>query len=204
MTAFRIRDESGFTLVELLITMLVLAVVLSIVSAGFLSTSRAVGTADRGIRDLGDARIGIDAATRLLRNAVRQPSATVAPSFCVAATREIMFFANANGGTRRVRYYVNSQSEFVEEVTTAPDCAPAAASPRVLARNMSSGAVFSFYARGSQVAMTVPTAGLDVAERSDIAAVGVQVAVEGTGGPALATELVGRVRLPNLVQMGSL
>lgn len=66
----KLRGDGGFSLSELLVTMTLLSVVLSIAVTSFIVLHRAIDETDQRFDDLGVARVVMDATTKSLRAAV--------------------------------------------------------------------------------------------------------------------------------------
>lgn len=114
------RDEAGLSLVEILVTMVILGVVLSALTAGAISMNRASYATDLGTRNQNEARTAIAVLSRDIRAASPVRPSTQ-PAFLVARPDEANFTANLDDGTRPrlVRLFIDGDSRLVEDATPA-------------------------------------------------------------------------------------
>lgn len=114
------RDEAGVSLVEVLVTMTILGVVLSALTAGAISMNRASYSADLGTRNQNEARTAIAVLSRDIRAAAPVRPSTE-PAFLVARPNEANFTANLDDSTRPrlVRLFIDGDSRLVEDATPA-------------------------------------------------------------------------------------
>lgn len=112
------RDEAGLTLVEILVTMAILGVVLTALTAGAISMNRASYTTDLGTRNQNQARTAIAVLSRDIRAASPVRPSTQ-PAFLVARPNEANFTANLDDSTRPrlVRLFIDGDSRLVEDAT---------------------------------------------------------------------------------------
>ena len=208
LTVGRLRahmaGEGGLSLVEMTITLAVLAVILTFALSGLAAFMNRAQSGAQRVDNLNQAESAMDVASKVLRTGTALTSGT--SPFVVATATDITFYAalDATGGPRRIRIYVDGSNRLVE-VTTLPDAgsvAPnytytGASRTRTLAQYVTNGStpVFTFYdAAGAQVAAPVTGSTL-----LTIRAVGIQLSISvKQNGRAPATTLVNRVRLPNV------
>ena len=118
------KRESGYTLIETMISMLVLALVLTFVYQVLISVQKSTYNANQRLENLEEGRVLMATLTKDIRTAAR-PTVDTAP-FTMAKPKEIIFFANLNTSTIpvRVRVYVDAVGLLREEVvkpTGTPD-----------------------------------------------------------------------------------
>lgn len=206
------RDESGITLVELMVTIGLLSIVLGVVTQGFLSVMNATTGGALRLENLGEARLLMDNMTKDLRTAVRLGS-TSSP-FLLADDREVTFYGNLNLSTscpKKIHLYVDSQSRLIEEVTepdsggTPPSCAYTGTSKkRFVGRyvaNPTSVPIFTYYYDNgtTDVAFTAAQTPLSAADLLPVNGVGIHLSVRKPTNYSVAdTTLINKVRLPNV------
>jgi prepilin-type N-terminal cleavage/methylation domain-containing protein len=165
----RLSDEQGLTLVELIITVMILGLVLGFVFASFGSLLWTTEKGEIRLQNLDEARTIMNNITKDIRTATRwdpvsspfgtgNPSDATAPG--LADTRQLIFYANldpasAPAGPRRIRIYVDGTFRLMQEVTrptsacAAPFTCTYASTPtvtRVLGYYVpATGAIFAFY-----------------------------------------------------------
>lgn len=202
----RVRGEAGFTLVEMLITLTLLGMVLTVVYKGLNTVNRtAYGYRDRLI-NLDEGRVLMATISKDLRTAARlQPDQS---PFIFAGGRRATFYANLNTSTgpSRVNVYVDASNRLIEEVIAAAGTAPnytytSAPTVRVVGSFVAnSGALFT-YLDDEENPLLPPTSttSLSAADLLKVSSVGIELAIRRTS--RLATEpttLINRVRLPNV------
>lgn len=219
-TLRRLReDEHGFTLVELLATLTLLAVVMGGVTAAVVSTTRAVGTANHTMTDIAATRVALDRITRLVRSAVDADGSEISgrAALDVARAGEVVFYSldgvGTSGAPNRVRLVVQGDS-LIEEITPATGSGPpytysaANRRTRTLARGLQSSDLFTFWTYrdpshpcGEEL---VPgSGGLSEAQRKAVDTIDVTLRIRGESGYSNeASTLVGRARLANAHQLG--
>jgi prepilin-type N-terminal cleavage/methylation domain-containing protein len=206
----RTRPESGFTLVEVMVAMMLLGIALTVMYRGLASMNRtAVGATGRLV-NLDEARVLMSTITKDLRTAARLTPES-AP-FTFAHEREVTFYANINTSEapKKVHIYVDDDRRLVEEITDPEGVAPnytytSQAHVRVVGRFVANeGPIFSYVdtdgnclgGQGGQPPCTMsgPLSSTDLLR---ISAIEVVISIRENGGPQPAT-LINRVRLPNV------
>lgn len=211
------RMESGLTLVEMMVTIALLAVVMTSVASIFVGLQRAMGETHVRYADLGDARIAINAIQQSLRTAISlNPSESSDSAFITATPDTVEFYANyeVSDGFPKLMKYARSNGEIVETVedgvlvdSASGDVLEWASVPgsqrqRVLARGVTEAApLFTFF--GSDPSDGALPAGadgaLDASERSLVRQVVVDVRVDSDDGYEVGTtQLRNQVVIPNL------
>lgn len=111
-------EQSGLTIVELLVTLTILGVVLSALTAGAISLYRASFSVDIGTRNQNEARLAIAVVSRDIRAAAPVRPSTE-PAFLVARPDEANFTANIDDSTRPqlIRLFIDDQSRLIEDAS---------------------------------------------------------------------------------------
>jgi type II secretory pathway pseudopilin PulG len=208
----RVRDESGISLLELVVVTSLLSVILGFVLPTFTSIQRAdVGNALR-LENLAEARILMATVSRDIRTAARI-SATSSP-FVLADDRELTFYANLNLSTscpKRIRLYIDASDRLVEQVTapdaggSPPNCAYSGSpTVRLVGRyiaNTPSQPVFTLYrdVAGTPTAFSTADTPLSAANLLLVDAVGIRFSIRKSTTYVVApTTVMNKVRLPNV------
>jgi prepilin-type N-terminal cleavage/methylation domain-containing protein len=212
------QDERGLTLVELSVTMMIMAVLAAAAAALYVgSLKTATGTQSR-LEEVNDGRIAVSAMSRSLRTAILpsqlyDTSSTETAAFIEATPLSMRFYANINNpdnsiGPSRVTYTVTPQGELVETVQPPNQpvinnkyvyCDPAAAgcsvSSKVLARGVDPAVrIFTYYdPLGASMSGSV----LSQAQMENIDSVDVSLTVEQRGSGGDGSTYVTRIALPN-------
>lgn len=128
MSGARARDESGASLPELLVGMLVGSVVLAGVATVYVGSLRTTQTSTDRAAATADARVAMEAVTRRLRVAEVPPSATTpstATALVEAAADRVTFYASvaapgssADPAPTRVQYRVDTAAGCLQETLT--------------------------------------------------------------------------------------
>lgn len=202
------HDDSGTSLAELSVTMLLLSVIMAVSYQSVASLSEAVAGTDRRVENLGEARHLMKVTSRDLRTATRLQAGTSA--FVTADAKDVVFYANLNNptsGPRRVRIYVDTQTRLIEEVTP-PDASSVApnytylvgpVTTRLVGKyvaNAPSQPIFTYYDVNGTELTSVPLNAADL-----LAVRQVKIALSIRRSTVLnvgLTTLENRVRLPNL------
>lgn len=220
--------ETGITLVELLVSMMLLGLIMAMLSGLYLSATKAVSF---GQSMDGSTRVASNAANELsqvLRFAttlkvtgVRDPRA----AFVAAGRESVTFYSNVDVNAAasvavlpskptRVRFEINSARALIESRWTATPSGSAwiFAAPTTTPNSSvnlgsryvtppASGAPMFSYLDGTGVAIaTPPTGSMAPADLNRIAAVRITVRVQGTSGNSAGPVIVeNTIALPNLV-----
>jgi hypothetical protein len=207
-----LREESGVTLSELMVTVGLLTVVLGFVMQSFLSVQNATTGGALRLENLEQARLLMDNVTKDIRTSVRL--GTTDSPFLLADDREVTFYGNLNLSTacpKKVHLYVDSQTRLIEEVTqpdaggTPPSCSYTGASvQRFVGRyiaNAASEPIFTYYYDdgAGDVAFTPSQTPLSAANLLLVNGVGIHLSIRKPTNYTVAnTTLVNKVRLPNV------
>lgn len=111
--------QSGFTLVELSVTMLILSLVVTAATASFISSNRTASVVDNRIENLGQAQILMRNATKDLRTATPTNSGNN-PAIIIGTPWDITFYAylNTTSASPTATVYPNKVRLYVD--TTNP------------------------------------------------------------------------------------
>lgn len=122
------RGDGGFTVVEMVVVVFILAVVLAMVQGALLMAQHNTGDTKTRLDQVGNGKTAIEAMSKTLRTAVRpsQLSATCSGCEALAAfmsgdARSVRFYANINNpnnivGPSKVSYEVTEAGELVETI----------------------------------------------------------------------------------------
>lgn len=162
----RLHDESGLTLVELSVVMLLLALILAFAMQLVASFQRQATGGVRRLENLSEARILMQVITKDIRTAAKLDAATppfltdpLNPALVLADDDEVTFYANLNQTTtcpKQVHLYVDAGEKLIESVTepdagtTPPTCTYTLNAPRnrLVGRyiaNAPDDPIFTFY-----------------------------------------------------------
>lgn len=208
----RMDDDRGFTLVELLVTMSILAVVMALVTGSTIFLQRSINQTDQRFDDLGQARVAMDAASKWVRSAitVERASSTIdTQPFAEARRSRVDLIANvavggASGAPRRVVLDVVNGNQLREQVWRGTINAAGewgqSGSPttRILARGLIDSRLFTFFdADGDELTPAGDTA-MSEAACEQIRRVGIAISVQQAPNvDAPPSQLSNRVTLPN-------
>jgi len=195
------RDESGYTLIETMVVMIVMSIILTFVYQVLITTQRTTFAANVRLENLEEARVLMATITKDLRTAARL-NPTSSPFILPTTADEVTFYAYLNTFTQpvRVHIYVDASDRIVESILRAPYVGTPEI--RVVGRYVAEDDVFTYYGPddpdtpGSEPPLTVP---LSAAELLEIEAVEVNLSIRKTTNASMApTTLINRVRLPNV------
>ncbi|MGZ4713870.1 MAG: hypothetical protein ACXVJ7_06610 [Acidimicrobiia bacterium] len=203
----RRRDERGqSSMVEVVATLMLLSIVLTVLYTSINSAQQAIGGEQRRLVNLDEARTLMDVTTKDIRTAARLQAGTSA--LASGQDRDLTFYANLNnttGGPRKVRIYVDasniliSQSWNPDAGSVAPNYTyTGAAILRYVGRyvaNPSNQPIFQYYdASGSLLTTPLSASGLLAVHSIKVTL----VVRKQTTLPLRAVTVVNQVRLPNV------
>lgn len=215
-----LRDEQGVTITEVVIVTAILSIVMTFVTAGFVSMQSAVTTDDIKLQNLDEARQLMDNMTKDIRTATLLPVPSATSPFTIADVNKMQFYANlmTTGSPNRIDLYVDytnpSAPRLYEKVTPpTPNSNPPNWSPggtpftRYVGQYVVNGTsakyptpLFQYYDRsGAQLIPPVGQTALSSAQFPSIYSVLVTLSVRKSTERAIpATTLVNQVTLPNI------
>lgn len=125
-TPARLASDTGVSLAELIVAIMILGIVLTVVSGTFSSLARATSQARTIDQATREATNGLDSMTRVIRAATNNPvpnSTTLAPSFSVAGTDSMTLISavNLSGSVNKPQqtsYRVDATTRRLVETTT--------------------------------------------------------------------------------------
>ncbi len=209
MTRPDVRDDSGMSLTELLVTMMLTMVLLAVTGTVFVSTMKTVSTSRAKLTQAQDARVSLDALTLRLRVAV--PPAVGSAAFVTAAPSQVTFYASLQNGSTAdpaptlVDFRIDTTRRcLLQTLTLASGTAGSYTWPAASARSScvaygtiaSLSRLFTYFPDGTST-VALGTAGTVAA--ADLASIG-SVAIDLTiraGTAARPTSVASRVTLPN-------
>jgi prepilin-type N-terminal cleavage/methylation domain-containing protein len=209
--------ESGYTLMEMVVVVMILGIVLAMVQTTLILTQRTVSGSGARVNQTQQARQAIDAITKVLRTAVLPSqlngtgASATAAAFIQGTKTSVQFYANINNdaniiGPSQVTYNVDASGNLTEKIQP-PDahaannynytytCSTCTLS-RVLARNVSTTqAMFTYY---TKTGATITDVTLTASDLAAVDSVDVVVMVKASANQTIqATTLYERVTLPN-------
>ena len=167
----RRREDGGFSLIELLVGISILAIVGTIVTSTMIVTLRTSEGVENTAASSAAARTAESRVLSLIRAAVPpSTSSTTQPPAIYAASDWGMGFYSQHGldprsPANRVILFVNGQGELVERITTPSGSGPdwtysgANQTERVIARGLTSNSIFSFFDQVGQGTSPMPISG---------------------------------------------
>ena len=168
------RDETGVTLVELMIVMVILGAIMGIATTAMITSTRTMGNNSQRLSEVSQTKVAVEGMSRVLRTAI-MPSllngtCTDCPAFITGDGRTVQFYANIDNtpppssgytqsGPRKVTYTATTGGVLTETVQLPNShlvtdynyqyCTPGTGCPvrtRTLARNIPSAAtLFTYY-----------------------------------------------------------
>lgn len=201
-------DERGFTIVETMVAVVLLAIVMAVLYRGMDSLQRATVGNEERLVNLEEARVVMATITKDIRaGAALQPG--TAP-FVAAAARELTMYANigSTAGPSKIRMYVDTENRLIEEVTPPdPGSGPnytytAAPKVRAVGSYVVPGTTIFTYQYFDDATGNFVTLGnlpLSSADRLKVESVDVSLSIrKSSTAPTPATTLRNRVRLTNV------
>lgn len=223
MTRWRRGEDRGLTLVELMVTMILLGIVTSITVVTVTVIGRATVNDQARGESLDLARIGMNNMTRTIRAGTevqRSGGQSNLPAFVCARADSVVVYASLGAAPTMVRYGVNSDRDLVESRwnsiggtppyygfpaltdSSAEPCKVSTAYPptasRVIASKIPTGTTLFVY-QDDQGAVITPPTPTDVGALGNIRRVQISLTVDAE--PSLPTNpvtLTNTVVLPNL------
>lgn len=214
----RLRDDRGFTLVELLVTMSILSVVMALITGSAIFLQRSINETDQRFDDLAQTRLAMDATSKWLRSAitvdrVRTGASTVTYTqpFVQARRSAVELMANVRldsgvgaGAPKRVRLDIVNGDELREQVWAGTINASGVwqqsglTSSRIVARGLTNAQLFTFFTDDGTELTPAGDTDLTVAQREQVRRVGIDIAVQQEPNVDVpVSELRSRVTLPN-------
>jgi type II secretory pathway pseudopilin PulG len=211
-------SDAGISLIELLVGMLVLSIVSVLIVSLYTSTLKTVTVASELNTNTSQASNGMNELARIIRAGTANPvrGQTVPnPAFVVAQKDVLLMYAYVNLASSEqtpvmVRFHVDGDRRLIESTWPAtslgegywrfPDPADSRPSTtRVLASGVTDTASLFSYQRANGSVFTVPSSGLSLADRRLVAAVTVQLRIQGDAGDTSSrVTLRNTVGVPNL------
>jgi prepilin-type N-terminal cleavage/methylation domain-containing protein len=208
----RLRDDRGFTLVELLVTMTLLSVVMALITGSAIFLQRSLNETDQRFDDLAQARLAMDVSTKWLRSAVtvaRTDTTEDTQPFTQATRARVDFMANvglsgASGAPQRVELQIVNGNQLREQVwrgviTAGGEWQPSGAPrTRTVARGLTTSQLFTFFDDAGADLTPAGATNMTVVDRERIRRVGIAISVRQA--PVIdvpPSQLNNRVALPN-------
>jgi prepilin-type N-terminal cleavage/methylation domain-containing protein len=201
------RDERGLTLVELLITMVLMGLVGSLVLSVYSTSADVVVDNDRRLDSVNIATIGMERLSKAIRagTEIKQHSAQNLPAFRSVATEAVSFYSYLGSEPSLITFSINGNRELTETVVPADAASTepywtftGASTTRIVARKIPAGLatpLFRYYDGGG--AQISPTTNQDELRRIEQVQISLTVQADPTNSVRAAV-LENRVALPNL------
>jgi type II secretory pathway pseudopilin PulG len=201
------RDESGLTLVELLITMVLMGLVGSLVLSVYSTSANVVVDNDRRLDSVNIATIGMERVSKAIRagTEIKQPSAQNLPAFRSVGQESVSFYSYLGSEPSLITFAINGNRELTETVVSADSSSTepfwtftGAGTTRIVARKIPAGLatpLFRYYDGGG--AEIAPTTDPDQLRRIEQVQISLTVQADPTNSVRAAV-LENRVALPNL------
>jgi hypothetical protein len=202
-----VRDERGASILEVVATLLLTAIVMGAVFTAMASTSKATEGTGARLRNLDEARVLMATTSKDVRTAVRLSAGT--SPFTLADDTEAIFYANLDttGAPKRVRISVDAQHRLIEQVwdpdpgSTAPNYTYDTTTPklRLVGRYVDNDDATPIFTYVDANDTPLGPAPLSATNRLAIKAVRIRLVVyRDSAFNEHATTLTNRVRLPNV------
>jgi type II secretory pathway pseudopilin PulG len=201
-------EERGLTLVEMTITIMLFALVMTVIMKGFMSFQSLATGEDLRLQNLDEARLIMDAVSKDVRTATMLTAGT--SPFIVADALHVTFYANLNTttGPKKIDLSIDSTVPtapvLVEKVTASdpgsnpPTYTTLTPTTRLVGKyvtNSTSLPLFTFYDQAG----TLLTTPLSSADLLAVRQVGINLSVRKSVNQYLpATTITTRVSLPNI------
>jgi prepilin-type N-terminal cleavage/methylation domain-containing protein len=215
------QGDHGLSLAELLVTIMIFGIVLTVVTGTFVSLTRTTSLANRTDSNVRTASNGMNEVTRQIRSAVVVPVpgvTTNAPAFIEASTEGVTFTTavNQTGSTNQpqlVRFSLAADRSLVENKTASVPIQSTywaftgAVTTRTLTGPVSIASAkvpVLFQYADSSGALLIPgaTGKLAATQLAQIASVTVTLSVKSTSAYDNGVTLVNTVGLPNITATG--
>jgi type II secretory pathway pseudopilin PulG len=213
-------SDSGTTLPELLVSIILFGVVGAAVSVAIIATIRTTRGTDERVQNLSGAQLAVEDMSKLIQTAARLPVAAgnpMSPAIIVATQSELKFYGyDKPGSPPSIIDFSVSNGDLIETVTHSTNSGANACSPpytyggsrtRVLAQGLDdSPAIFSYATQpdaggvvgGQPLTMTGSPPALSSAARDSVKLVTIQLEVDHDPNPGVAATVAKTVvALPN-------
>ena len=219
MTTDRLRDDRGFTLVELLVTMSILSVVMALITGSTIFLQRSINETDQRFDDLAQTRLAMDATTKWVRSAITVERVRTAGTTTVSYTQPFLqarrsaveFMANVGldsgvgaDAPKRIRLDIVNGDELRAQVWIGTVNADGEwqqsglASSRIIARGLTNTRMFTFFTEDGTALTPAGDTDLSFAQREQVRRVGIDIAVQQAPNVDVpVSEMRNRVTLPN-------
>jgi hypothetical protein len=210
VTRARRSDESGVTLVETAVVLLLTGIILAFAGKAFVSLQSAAVSADTRLQNLDEARVLINTLSKDIRTAAMLTGGT--SPFVAAEPTRVVFYGNLNAITapNKIEIYLDStdpKAPVLIEKITKPD--PGSSPPTYLlgiptvrlvgkyVTNTTASPLFIYY--DTNIAPITPGMPLSAANMLLVRSVGITLLVRKSASASIpSTTLANRVRLPNV------
>jgi len=201
-------EDAGFTLAELLVTMMLLGLFTSITLATVLQTSRAVTQESTRLDSLGIATVAMNDLTKTIRAAAEIQVAGTAnlPAFAAVGPESMTLYANLGPVPSKIAYTIDGSRELIKQRTEADPSSrpywtfPTTATTTTVARKIPSATtppLFTYYDGDGNV--VAPTGSTDPAVLLTIESVSISLTVQANGIAGVpAVTIQNKVAMPNL------
>jgi prepilin-type N-terminal cleavage/methylation domain-containing protein len=210
--------ERGVTLIELLVSMIIFAILLTLVGGAFSTISKAVTLSGQVNSNIGFSSLGMNEISKVLRFAATNPVLNQPidnPAFVVAkpetltvysyidatatspAPTEVTFSLNGSRQLVETRYSAYSVASGYWAFNTTP-YRTQILTGTVLTPGTGELSLFTYQTSVNGTALTCPTTGLTQSQILQVAAVQVTMKIKSSTGGSNSVTLTNTVGLPNL------